>query len=248
MGENKLDIEDSEGIKASDKASAYKAKAATDAAAAADQAAVALTGGNRSIDDVIDKSNDDLIKVRRIINEGGFKGPEKDKHLLSLHHAEWVQARNTYIDCDNNVTNKSVKFASLDKGKVQSHEIITAHNEWKDTRAKCKNADSVLTEKANQYIETDRRVRANRKADSEIYPSYGSGSRREGYQIKREGFALSESDNEDIKEGFNFYEESKVVDNNLIGIIPNQVLTYNARLPLLSDGSAIRTTSTDKTI
>ena len=125
MGET-LNIEDSEGIEEQEKSQATNAKAAGQAAATADIAAVKLTGGDRSIDEVIAKSKGDLIKIRKTIDEGGFSGAERDKYIMSLHHAEWIQARNIYIDCDNNVKNKSVKFTSLEKGKAQNHEIIAA--------------------------------------------------------------------------------------------------------------------------
>ena len=101
-----LNIEDSEGIDPEKKIQAINAKAAASNAASADKAAVELTGGNRPIDEVIQKSQGDLIKVRQIINQGGFSGPERDKYVISLHHAEWVQSRNAYIDCDDNIEKK----------------------------------------------------------------------------------------------------------------------------------------------
>ena len=218
MSDDKINIEDSEGIKPKQKAQAKAGVAAANAAVSADSAAVVLTGGNRPIDDVIQKSQGDLIKVRQIINQGGFSGAERDKYTMSLHHAEWVEVRNTYIDCDDNVEKKSVGYTALVNGKAQSHEIIKAHREWEEVRNKCKKSGDNVTEKARQYIETDRRVRANKKAESEIYPSI------EGFQISREG----------VKEGFDFY-------NREDPIIVNPVFTgttiprYNVRLPLLSD-------------
>jgi hypothetical protein len=86
-------------------------------------------------------------------------------------------------------------------------------------RNKCKKSGDDVTEKAKQYIETDRRVRSNKKAESEIYPSI------EGFQISREG----------LKEGFNFYDQDGLIDNTSIGTSPNQVPRYNARLPLYLD-------------
>jgi hypothetical protein len=234
MSDDKINIEDSEGIKAEQKAQAKAGVAAANAAVSADSAAVELTGGNRPIDDVIQKSQGDLIKVRQIINQGGFSGTEKDKYTISLHHAEWVEARNTYIDCDDNVEKKSVGYTALVNGKAQSHEIIKAHKEWEEVRNKCKNSGNVVTEKAKQYIETDRRVRANKKAESEIYPSI------QGFQIRREG----------VKEGFDFYDrQDQLIDNTSIGTSPNQVPRYNARLPLYLDKntSSILATADGKT-
>jgi len=212
-------------------ADAKAGEAAAKAAAATDKAAVKLTGGDRPIDEVVEKSKGDLVKVRQIINQGGFSGPEKDKYDMSLHHAEWIQARNTYIDCDDNVEKKSIEYTALVKGKAQSYEIIKAHKEWENTRNKCKKSGDDVMKKANQYIETDRRVRENKKADGDTYPPV------EGFQVGREGF--------------NFYEkQDNVIDNQLIGDVPNQVRHYNTRLPLLSDpnDSNRRTTSDGKTI
>jgi hypothetical protein len=207
---------------------AMAGEAAAKAAAATDKAAVKLTGGDRPIDEVIQKSKGDLVKVRQIINQGGFSGPEKDKYDMSLHHAEWIQSRNTYIDCDDNVEKKSIEYTALVKGKAQSYEIIKAHKEWQNTRNKCKKSGDDVIKKANQYIETDRRVRENKKADGDTYPSI------EGFQIGREGF--------------NFYEKQDIIsDNPLSGPTP-QVPRYNARLPLLSDPNNIRSTDDNKTI
>lgn len=205
-------------------ADAKAGEAAAKAAAATDKAAVKLTGGDRPIDEVVEKSKGDLVKVRQIINQGGFSGPEKDKYDMSLHHAEWIQTRNIYIDCDDNVEKKSIEYTALVKGKAQSHEIIKAHKEWENTRNKCKKSGDDVMKKANQYIETDRRVRENKKADGDTYPPV------EGFQVGREGF--------------NFYEKQDIVNNPLIGDVPN----YNVRLPLLSDPSNSRTTANGKTI
>ena len=207
---------------------AMAGEAAAKAAAATDKAAVKLTGGDRPIDEVVEKSKGDLVKVRQIINQGGFSGPEKDKYDMSLHHAEWIQSRNTYIDCDDNVEKKSIEYTALVKGKAQSYEIIKAHKEWENTRNKCKKSEDDVMKKANQYIETDRRVRENKKADGDTYPPV------EGFQVGREGF--------------NFYEKQDIVDNPLIGNDPNQVRSYNVRLPLLSDPNDSRTTIDGKTI
>ena len=212
-------------------ADAKAGEAAAKAAAATDKAAVKLTGGDRPIDEVVEKSKGDLVKVRQIINQGGFSGPEKDKYDMSLHHAEWIQSRNTYIDCDDNVEKKSIEYTALVKGKAQSYEIIKAHKEWENTRNKCKKSGDDVVKKANQYIETDRRVRENKKADGDTYPPV-------------EGFQVGD------REGFNFYEKQDIVNNPLIGDVP-QVPHYNVRLPLLSDpnNSNSRTTTPDgKTI
>ena len=226
MSDDKINIEDSEGIKPEEKAQAKAGVVAANSAVAADSAAVELTGGNRPIDDVIQKSQGDLIKVRQIINQGGFSGPERDKYVISLHHAEWVQSRNAYIDCDDNIEKKSVEYTALVKGKAQSHEIIKAHKEWENVRNKCKKSGDDVTEKAKQYIETDRRVRENKKAEGEIFPVI------EGFQINRKG----------VKEGFDFSNNETFGENTVF--TGTTIPRYNARLPLFSDPDNIRSRAT----
>ena len=243
MGE-KLNVEDSEGIDEEKKAQATKAQVAGQAAATADIAAVKLTGGDRPVDEVIAKSQGDLIKIKKIINEGGFSGAERDKYLMSLHHAEWVQSRIVYSDCDRDIDKKSVEYTALVKGKAQSHERIKAHQEWENTRNKCKESSRNLMNKATQYIETDRRVRGNIKAEADIYPPVGSG--QQGFQVRRDGFMV---DSGGVKEGFNFYgDTTKFIGNTMIGAVPNQISKFNVRLPLLSDSGSLRTTDISNTI
>jgi len=112
MGD-KLDIEDSEGIKPQQKEQAKKGLAAAQSAAVADKAAVKISGGDRPIDEVVEKAKGDLVKVRQIINQGGYSGPERDKYIMSLHHAEWVQARIDDDMCDNNVQKKRIEYTAL---------------------------------------------------------------------------------------------------------------------------------------
>jgi hypothetical protein len=197
-------------------------------------------GGDLPFDEVLQKSQNDLTKVKQIISQGGFTGPEKDKYEMSLHHAEWVQSRNLYMKCDNDIKEKSVKYVTLDKGKAQNHEIMKAHKEWTNTREICKKSSSDLLERANKYVETDRRARANKKAEGEFYPSLSQ---------KVEGFIGTES----IKEGFDFYNGgSKYNENNPVvvsgstagGVIIPAVMTFNARLPLYTDTQ--RTTTDNK--
>jgi hypothetical protein len=187
--------------------------------ASTDNASLKISGGgsgdgDKDFEEVLQKSQKDLTKVRQIINQGGFTGPEKDKYTISLHHAEWIHSRNLYMKCDNNIKETSVKYTALVNGKAQNNEILRAHKEWKDTREKCKKSMDDLYEKANQYIETDRRVRANKQVNGDIFPVLGSGV---------EGFANSIS----LKEGFDFH-------NN-----PDQIKEksghLNARLPRLKE-------------
>lgn len=195
--------------------------------AATDSAGLAISGGGGAppgaaddFEEVLQKSQNDLTKVRQIINQGGFTGPEKDKYTISLHHAEWVHSRNLFMKCDSNIKQTSVKYTALVNGKAQNHEILRAHKEWTDTREKCKKSRDDLYEKANQYIETDRRVRANKKAEGDIYPVLGSGSGGV------EGFSTGS-----VREGFDFYTESSIIANPDIAGTNPTVKKYNVRLP-----------------
>jgi len=207
------------------------------------------TGNDKSIDEVIRDSEQNLTKVRQIISQGGFTGPEKDKYELSLAHAEWVHARNIERKCDHDIRETSVKYTALVNGKAQTHEINKAHSDWKTKRETCKKIDSELLEKANKYIEVDRRVRQNKKAADEYPATLPSGSTtRERFQVARgesetglEGFT-------GVREGFDFYNGSSYEDGNSVlskasGTTP-AVMKYNVRLPLYDDST--RSTSVDK--
>lgn len=213
--------------------------------AATDAEAVKMTDGEqRSIEEVVEQSKNDLAKVKKIINQGGFTGPEKDKYMISLHHAEWVYARNLYRQCDYNIMDKSTKYTNLVKKKANNNEIVKAHKEWEDMRNKCRASSNELVKKADQYIETDRRVRANKKADGDIYPQIGG--QPEPFQVQRssytnqtvQGFAGGQGRN--ITEGFDFAELKDPPGSN-----PNN--TFNARVPMYNDSGTRRTTATDKT-
>lgn len=211
------------------------------------------TGNDKSIDEVIRDSEQNLIKVRQIISQGGFTGPEKDKYELSLAHAEWVHARNIERKCDNDVKETSVKYTALVNGNAQTHEINKAHNDWKTTRTKCKKIDSELLEKANKYIEVDRRVRQNKNAADEYPATVPSKSTttttRERFQVARgddgemilEGFT-------GVKEGFDFYNGSTYQDTTqtlLTAAAVNKpaVMKFNVRLPQYDDKN--RSTTVD---
>jgi hypothetical protein len=256
-----IDFAAAKGIKPELLEQAQKGEAAMSKTSATDNDSLAISGGGgsdaqRSIEEVLQKSQNDLTKVRQIISQGGFTGAEKDKYTMSLHHAEWVHSRNLYMKCDNNIKETSVKYTALVDGKAQSHEIAKAHKVWKDTREKCQKSGADLSEKANQYIETDRRARANKKAEEDIYPSVGpqgfqvrggSGGRSGGGGV--EGFAGLGGD--ELKEGFDFYNGSAAVANGDIvaatGTTP-AVKTFNARLPRYKDASRSISATDEQTI
>jgi hypothetical protein len=241
-----IDFNDAEDIEPDLLEQAKKGEAMMKTTSSTDNDSLKISGGgggNLPFDEVLQNSQNDLTKVKQIISQGGFSGPEKDKYEMSLHHAEWVHSRNLYMKCDNDVKEKSVKYVTLDKGNAQNHEIMKAHKEWADTRNICKKSSSDLLEKANKYVETDRRARANKKAEGEFYPSLSQ---------KVEGFIGSES----IKEGFDFYNDgSKYNDGNTVLVIGTTngstitpaVTKFNERLPLYTD-TARTTTAVTNTI
>ena len=255
-----IDFAAAEDIPNETEQQARKSEAAMTATASTDNESLKISGGGgsdaqRSIEEVLQKSQNDITKVRQIISQGGFTGAEKDKYTMSLHHAEWVHSRNLYMKCDNNIKETSVKYTALVDGRAQSHEIAKAHKVWKDTREKCQKTSADLSEKANQYIETDRRARANKKAEEDIYPSVGP----QGFQVRSgsggrsgggggvEGFAGLGGD--ELKEGFDFYNGSTVNANGdvVAGTTTTPaVKTFNARLPRYKDGA--RSTADGQTI
>ena len=243
-----IDFNDADGIKPELLEQAKQGEAAMSKTASTEDAALKISGGGgdgqRPFDEVLQKSQNDLVKVRQIINQGGFTGPEKDKYTMSLHHAEWVHSRNLYMKCDNNIKETSVKYTALVDGKAQTHEIAKAHKLWKETRDKCRKSGVDLSEKANQYIETDRRARANKKAEENIYPSVG---KQQGFQVRSgvEGFAGLD----DVKEGFDFYNGSAVSANaDLVAATTTTpaIKKFNARLPRYNDSA--RSTTDGQTI
>lgn len=237
-----INFADAEGIDDETEQQARKGEATMSSTASTDNESLKISGGGgseaqRSIDEVIQKSQNDLTKVRQIIGQGGFTGAEKDKYTMSLHHAEWVHSRNLYMKCDNNIQEKSVKYTALVNGKAEDHKIVKAYKEWTDTRTKCQKSSADLTEKASQYIETDRRVRANKKAEEDIYPTIEP----QGFQVRGdrvEGFG-------EVREGFDFYNGD--VAGTVNGDVPEVtgLKKFNARLPLLTDTGA---TGADKAI
>jgi hypothetical protein len=217
--------------------------AAASKTAATDAEAVRMTDGEqRSIEEVVEKSKNDLVKVKKIINQGGFTGPEKDKYMISLHHAEWIYARNLYRQCDFNIVDKSTKYTNLVKKKANKNDIVKAHQEWQDTRNKCRTSSNNLLVKAEQYIETDRRVRANKKAEGNMYPDIGG--KPEQFEVQRSGYTNQLVEGfagvGRITEGFDFAMITDPPANN-----PND--KFNVRIPFYRDRGTTRTTATDKT-
>jgi hypothetical protein len=243
-----IDFNDAEGIEPELLEQAIQGEATMRTTVSTDGEATKLSnrgggGGNdKSIDEVLRDSEQNLTKVRQIISQGGFTGPEKDKYELSLAHAEWVHARNTERKCDNEVRETSVKYTALVNGKAQTHEINKAHSDWKTVRTKCSKIDSELLEKANKYIEVDRRVRQNKQATDEYPATLPSGSTtRERFQVARGEGVTGVEGFTGTKEGFDFYNGTVYEDGNsdllqASGTTP-AVMKFNVRLPQYSDST-----------
>ena len=235
-----IDFNDAEGIDPALLEQAKKGEEMMKKTVATDGETMKISGGGGGdlpFDQVLQQSQNDITKVKQILSMGGFKGPEKCKYETSLAHAEWVQARNLEKKCTNDVKDKSVKYTALVNGKAQTHEINKAHKEWSDIREKCGKSSSALIERANKYIETDRRCRANKAADDSIYPSITLDGAKAGFTNMVEGFFGNS--NNSIKEGFDFYNGSVYNDGNrqeaaASGGTP-PVLRFNKRLPRYTD-------------
>ena len=249
-----IDFNDAEGIDPALLEQAKKGEEMMKKTAATDGETLKISGGSGGggsgdlpFDQVLQQSQNDITKVKQILSTGGFKGPEKCKYETSLAHAEWVQARNLEKKCANDVKDKSVKYTALVNGKAQTHEINKAHKEWTDIREKCGKSSSALIERANEYVETDRRCRANKAADDSIYPSITLDGAKAGFTNMVEGFFGNS--NNSIKEGFDFYNGSVYNDGNGVeeaakGAIP-PVLKFNKRLPRYADSSNRAATDAD---
>ncbi|NBO71353.1 MAG: hypothetical protein EBU66_14810 [Bacteroidetes bacterium] len=196
------------------------------------------TGNELPLSEVIKNSEKKLKSLEKIFNEGGFNGPDKDKYELELAHARWIHARNIERKCDNDVKETSVEYTALVDGNAETHEINKAHKIWNETREKCKDSSSDLYKYAMKYVETDKRVRDNRKAASEYPATIPIPEKKEAFKVERntpsdgtvEGFVTGS-----LKEGFNFFQVGEGGANQEITAASGNtpaVLKYNKRLPL----------------
>jgi hypothetical protein len=234
-----IDFNDAEGIAPEDLEQAQKGETTMKNTVNSDSNARKVkvkgggTGNELPLTEVIKNSENNLNKLEKIFNEGGFNGPDKDKYELELAHARWIHARNIERKCDNDVKETSVEYTALVDGNAQTHEINKAHKIWNETREKCKDSSSELYKYAMKYVETDKRVRDNRKAASEYPATIPIPEKKEAFKVERntpsdgtvEGFVTGS-----LKEGFNFFQMGEGDANE---VIPNTtVLKYNKRLPL----------------
>jgi hypothetical protein len=238
-----IDFNDAEGIEPELLEQAQQGEAMMKKTVSTDEASLKISGGSQlPFEEVLQQSQDSITSIQQIIDKGGFTGKERCKYEISLSHAKWVHSRNLEKKCTNDVKDKSVKYTALVNGKAQTHEITKAHKEWTDIRNKCAKSMSDVIEKAHEYVETDRRCRANKEADNDTYPSIPVGvdnKKKEGFQI------LRELNTAGVKEGFDFYNGSRHDGgNSIVDSVANpQVLKLNKRLPRYADGTGNRAKS-----
>jgi hypothetical protein len=240
-----IDFNDAEGIEPELLEQAQKGEAMMKKTVSTDEASLKISGGSQlPFDEVLQQSQDSITSIQQILDKGGFRGEERCKYEISLSHAKWVHSRNLEKKCTNDVKDKSVKYTALVNGKAQTHEITKAHKEWTDIRNKCAKSMSDVIEKAHEYVETDRRCRANKEADNDTYPSIPVGvdnKKKEGFQI------LRQENTAGIKEGFDFYNGSRHDGGNIevssATATNPQVLKLNKRLPRYADGTGNRAAS-----
>ena len=241
-----IDFNDAEGIepelleKAQKGEATMKKTVSTDSNARKVKVKGGGTGNELPLSEVIKNSEKNLRTLEKTYNEGGFNGPDKDKYKLELAHARWIHSRNIERKCDNDVKETSVEYTALVDGNAQTHEINKAHKIWNETREKCKDSSSDLYKYAMKYVETDKRVRDNRKAASEYPATIPIPEKKEAFKVERntpsdgtvEGFVTGS-----LKEGFNFFQVGEDGDKSnqqitaASGTTP-AVLKYNKRLPL----------------
>lgn len=230
-----------------------KGVATASKAAASDKEATKISGGDRSFDEIIEKSSGDLIKIKQIINQGGFSGAEKDKYTLSLHYAEWVHSRHLYMKCDYDIKGASEKYLALVNRKPKGDvEVVKAEKDMKSTRDTCKNIDNELTSKAQQYIETDRRVRNNITTASRTFPTIAPSvlstpSTKQPFQVLRGGTGNFDVEGFAVREGFDFVDQVVSSTSNSGNTITAGKPKLNKRLPLLSEETTATTADFDST-
>ena len=240
-----IDFNDAEGIEPELLEQAQKGEAMMRKTVSTDEASFKISGGRQlPFDEILQQSQESITSIQQTIDKGGITGEERCKYETSLSYAKWVHSRNLEKKCTNDVKDKSVKYTALVNGKAQTHEITKAHKEWTDIRNKCAKSMSDVIEKANNYVETDRRCRANKEADNETYPSIPVGvdsKKKEGFQILRQANTAG------IKEGFDFYNGSRHDGGNIevsAATATNpQALKFNRRLPRYADGTGNRAKS-----
>ena len=173
-------------------------------------------GGQKSFNQVKKNAEAGMNVVSKIGEQGGVKGPEKDKFDLSEAYMEWTNARNENINCPDKIVKTSVRYTTLVNGKAGQNQIIKAHQDHLNAKETCNKSVGLVVEKANNYVKVFNRVKENQLKEQNIYPVEPMTTNVEQFQT-RSGSVI---------EGFNYYNvDNSYADN------PTGAASYNQRLP-----------------
>jgi hypothetical protein len=138
----------------------------------------------RSFNDIMASADANMSQVCGVVKQGGFTGEARDKSDLLDAYNDWVRARNVYNQCPDKIVKTSVRYTTLVNGKADQNQIITAHQEQKQTKETCDKAAADLIRSANKYIETDRRVKENWMKEQQTFPVETTQTKIENFQVR----------------------------------------------------------------
>jgi len=190
-------------------------------------------GGQKSFNQVMAHAEVGMNVVSTIAEQGGFKGPEKDKFDLIQAHRDWVKARNENINCPDKIVKTSVRYTTLVNGKAEQNQIIKAHQDHLNTKETCNKSVGNVIEKANNYVKVFNRVKENQLKEQNIYQVEPMTTNVEEFQT-RSGSVI---------EGFNYYNvDNSYADN------PTGAASYNQRLPRYNQSDKTTSATTKSTL
>jgi hypothetical protein len=215
MGKLDEAIEESEDASDKDKQAAREGRNMMAESASSGNDAVADdgsggAGGSGGAAGSINVTNDlaDIKKnvniANKFIEKGGVSGSKRDNYDISIAYNEWINARNNMKTCPNKLKESSIRYVALVDGKASENEIQTMYKTKEQIKKDCENAPNILLEKATIYLEVDRRVKENQKAEQNKMPIEGFQFRSElGPINKKSGFSVYEKldDGNDIFSG-----------------------------------------------
>ena len=200
MGKLDEAIEESEDASDKDKQDAREGRnmMAESASSGNDAIANNESGGSRVRSRGSMNVSKDLADINKNVNItnnfieiGGVSGSKKDNYDLSIAYNEWLKARNNLKTCPNKLKESSIQYIALVNGKASENEIQRVYKSKEQIKKECDNAPNILLEKANIYLEVDRRVKENRNADQNRMPVEGFQFRTELAPIhKTSGFSV----------------------------------------------------------
>jgi len=209
MGKLDEAIEESEDASDKDKQAAREGRnmmaesASSGNDAVADDGSGGAAGSMNVTNDLADiKKNVNI--ANKFIEKGGVSGSKKDNYDISVAYNEWINARNNMKTCPNKLKESSIRYVALVDGKASENEIQSMYKSKEQIKKECDNTPNILLEKATIYLEVDRRVKENQKAEQNRMPVEGFQFRSElGPINKKSGFSVYENldDGDDIFSG-----------------------------------------------